>query len=209
MKHLSEKRIAQAQIRFAYLGQITFRSQFGGYGVLANGIMFALVSEGEMYLRASQCAECLFRSYGMHSLVYAKRGIPVALRYYWIAPELWEDDETLTQFAYLAYQGAEDDLNSKNQKTTRLKDLPNLSAGLERLLWKVGIKNADELRTEGAKCSYLKLKALKSALGVNILLSLAGAISGDHHAVLPQGIKNELLQWFRDVGSVGRPQYDN
>ncbi len=30
MKIMSEKRIAQAQVRFGFLGQITIRSQFGG-----------------------------------------------------------------------------------------------------------------------------------------------------------------------------------
>lgn len=47
MKIMSEKRIAQAQVRFGFLGQITIRSQFGGYGLLVNSIMFAVVSEGE------------------------------------------------------------------------------------------------------------------------------------------------------------------
>lgn len=82
MKIMSEKRIAQAQVRFGFLGQITIRSQFGGYGLLVNSIMFAVVSEGELYLRANDNIEDLFRASGMANLVYAKRGLPVLLRYY-------------------------------------------------------------------------------------------------------------------------------
>ncbi|ANI28776.1 DNA transformation protein tfoX [Yersinia entomophaga] len=209
MKHLSEKRIAQAQDRFAFLGPITFRSQFGGYGLLANGIMFALVSEGEMYLRANERTEYTFKTYGMCCLVYSKRGIPVTLRYYWITPELWQDESNLSAFAQLAYQGAEEDVVTKSRETNRLKDLPNVTIALERLLWKVGIKNADELRSEGAKRTYLRLRALRKSLGINVLLSLAGAITGNHHAVLPRRIRNELMEWFDDVGMPVSACYKN
>ncbi|CBY27715.1 DNA transformation protein TfoX [Yersinia enterocolitica subsp. palearctica Y11] len=77
-----------------------------------------------------------------------------------------------------------------------MKDLPNLSASLERLLWKVGIQSAAELKLEGAKCCYLKLRTLRRTLGVNVLLALAGAISGHHCAVLPLMLRSELIEWF-------------
>jgi DNA transformation protein and related proteins len=196
MKSASENKIMQAQSRFDFLGQITARSQFGGYGLLANGIMFAVVSEGELYLRANDKVENQFRARGMTNLVYAKRGLPVLLRYYWVDALLWDDVHTLHNFVQWAYQGAKAEVLSKKRPTVRLKDLPNLSASLERLLWKVGIKNAAELRLEGAKRCYLKLRALRRSLGVNILLALAGAISGYHYAALPLMMRSELIEWF-------------
>ncbi len=87
------------------------------------------------------------------------------------------DNDTLINFVQLAYQGAVTEALNKKYRALRLKDLPNLSIGIERLLWKVGIKNVSELRLKGAKSSYLQLRALKSSLGVNILLALAGAIN--------------------------------
>ncbi|MFA3779419.1 TfoX/Sxy family DNA transformation protein [Yersinia sp. 1652 StPb PI] len=196
MENASENKIMQAQDRFDFLGKITVRSQFGGYGLLANGIMFAVVSDGELYLRANNKIETLFRSRGMSNFVYAKRGLPVLLRYYWVDSALWSDECTLSHFATRAYQGAKAEFLSKKGPTVRLKDLPNLSASLERLLWKAGIKNAAELRREGAKCCYLKLRALRRSLGVNVLLALAGAISGHHYAVLPLLMRSELIEWF-------------
>lgn len=196
METASENKIMQAQGRFDFLGKITVRSQFGGYGLLANGIMFAVVSDGELYLRANNKIENLFRSRGMSNLVYAKRGLPVLLRYYWVDSALWEDVCTLSHFATRAYQGAKAEVLSKKGPTVRLKDLPNLSASLERLLWKVGIKNAAELRREGAKRCYLKLRTLKCSLGINVLLARAGAISGHHYAVLPLLMRSELIEWF-------------
>ncbi len=59
METASENKIIQAQGRFDFLGKITVRSQFGGYGLLANGIMFAVVSDGELYLRANNKIENL------------------------------------------------------------------------------------------------------------------------------------------------------
>ncbi|CNL08635.1 TfoX/Sxy family DNA transformation protein [Yersinia alsatica] len=196
MKNVSERMIVRAQSHFDFLGQITVRSQFGGYGLLANGIMFAVVSEGELYLRGNDQVENLFRTREMTNLIYAKRGLPVLLRYYWVDTLLWSDDLALRHFAKLAYQGAKAEVLSKKGPAVRLKDLPNLSASLERLLWKVGIKSAAELRIEGAKCCYLKLRALRRSLGVNILLSLAGAISGHHYAALPLMMRSELIEWF-------------
>ncbi|CNH20423.1 TfoX/Sxy family DNA transformation protein [Yersinia pekkanenii] len=209
MKNTSENKIIQAQICFDFLGNITVRSQFGGYGLLANGIMFALVSEGELYLRAHDKVENLFRARGMTNLVYAKRGLPVLLRYYWVDSLLWDDVSTLHNFARQAYQGAKAEVLSKKGPAVRLKDLPNLSASLERLLWKVGIKNATELRLEGAKCCYLKLRALRRSLGVNVLLALAGAISGYHHAALPLMMRSELIEWFEiHIHSPKTTQYE-
>ncbi|CND44202.1 TfoX/Sxy family DNA transformation protein [Yersinia pseudotuberculosis] len=209
MKNMSEKRIAQAQVRFGFLGQITIRSQFGGYGLLVNSIMFAVVSEGELYLRANDNVEDLFRASGMANLVYAKRGLPVLLRYYRVDTSLWNDGLRLHHFVRQAYEGAKIDVLSKKGPVVRLKDLPNLSASLERLLWKVGIKNATELRLEGAKCCYLKLRALRRSLGVNILLALAGAISGYHYAALPLIMRSELIEWFeKHIHPAKAPLYE-
>ncbi|OVZ76072.1 DNA transformation protein tfoX [Yersinia kristensenii] len=196
MENVSKSKIMQAQSRFDFLGQITVRSQFGGYGLLANGIMFAVVSEGELYLRANDLIEDFFRNRGMANLIYAKRGLPVLLRYYRVDAFLWDDDLALRHFVTLAYQGAKSEVLSKKCPPARLKDLPNLSASLERLLWKAGITSVAALRLEGAKRCYLKLRTLRCSLGFNVLLALAGAISGHHYAVLPLVMRSELMEWF-------------
>lgn len=82
-------RVAQAKACFDALGNITTRSQFGGYGLLADGVMFAVVADGEMYLRATKSLEPEFRSRGMVNMVYSKRGVPIIMRYYWVDHQLW------------------------------------------------------------------------------------------------------------------------
>ena len=209
MKKVSEDKIMQAQCRFDFLGQITVRSQFGGYGLLANNIMFAVVSEGELYLRANDLVESLFRTRGMVNLIYAKRGLPFSLLYYTVYLALWQNNLSFCYFSKHAYQGVIFEVLSKKGPPVRLKDLPNLSASLERLLWKVGIQSAAELKLEGAKRCYLKLRALRRTLGVNVLLALAGAISGHHCAVLPLMMRSELIEWFEiHIRSADVAQYE-
>lgn len=199
MKDISAQKIRQAKSRFTFLGAISYRSQFGGYALLVDGIIFALVSDGELYLRANDEIENIFQTRKMSNLVYAKRGIPVLLRYYFVDSTLWEDQDLLFHFVRLAYESSKAEILHKESQPVRLKDLPNLNVSIERLLWKVGIKSAEELKIEGAKCSYLKIRSLNKSLGVNVLLSLAGAINGYHYAVLPPVLRNELLEWYEEI----------
>ena len=86
----SKKRILQCMELFASLGNIRARSQFGGYSLSANRVMFALVSDGELYLRASHETEEYFCEQGMERLIYRKRGMAVLLRYFKVSKAQWE-----------------------------------------------------------------------------------------------------------------------
>ncbi|WP_049854902.1 TfoX/Sxy family DNA transformation protein [Dickeya fangzhongdai] len=198
MKELCEKRILQAKSVFAPLGNILSRSQFGGYSIAADGVIFALVSSGELYLRAAQHNEDFFLDRQTPKLIYTKRGLPVPLNYYLVGEVLWRDEPGLLELASQSLQGARQDKTAK-KRCIRLKDLPNINHDLERLLWKVGIRNIDELHRLGAKTSYLKLRSVSQNLSVNVLLALAGAICGVHQAALPQGMRSELIEWFEST----------
>ncbi|SLM62154.1 MULTISPECIES: TfoX/Sxy family DNA transformation protein [Dickeya] len=204
MKNLCEKRILQAKSVFAPLGHILSRSQFGGYSIAADGVIFALVSAGELYLRASPDNEDFFLARQTPKLVYTKRGIPVPLNYYLVTEALWQREASLLALGMQSLQGAQHD-KAARKRCARLKDLPNINHDLERLLWKVGIRNIDELHRLGAKTSYLKLRAVSQHLSVNVLLALAGAICGVHQAALPQGVRSELIEWFERHAPSCRP----
>lgn len=157
MKGKSTGRIAQAKACFCALGTITTRSQFGGYGVLADGIMFAVIAEGELYLRATEGLESVFRSRGMVNMVYSKRGVPITMRYYWVDETLWRDRDELVGLAWQAIREARREQEIKADNQSRLKTLPNIDINMERLLWRAGIRNVYDLRLNGAKRSYLRL----------------------------------------------------
>ncbi len=56
MKSLSYKRIYKSQEYLATLGTIEYRSLFGSYSLTVDDTVFAMVSDGELYLRA--CERC-------------------------------------------------------------------------------------------------------------------------------------------------------
>lgn len=199
MKGGSTPRITQAKAYFAILGEITTRSQFGGYGLLADGIMFAVIAENELYLRATDHLEPLFLARGMVKMTYLKRGMPMVMRYYWVDGSLWQEPKTLLAFAWQAFHDASRELKLKKRGRDRLKDLPNIDASMERLLWMAGIHNSYELRLLGAKGCYLKLSKLNKGLGVKVLIALAGAIAGYHHAALPKQQRETLTLWFNET----------
>lgn len=193
----SKKRILQCMELFASLGNIRARSQFGGYSLSANRVMFALVSDGELYLRASHETEEYFCEQGMERLIYRKRGMAVLLRYFKVSKAQWEKPRALRQMAMLSLRGMQRDIDRrKNNEAGRLKDLPNLTLALERMLWEVGIENSDDLRLQGACVTYEKLCAVKKDLSINILMALEGAILGFHEAALPMASRELLTQWY-------------
>lgn len=198
MNQLCKKRILQSKFSFSSLGGITTRSQFGGYSIAVNKTIFALISGGELYLRANKRCEAHFHERNMPRLIYTKRGMPVPLNYYLVDDNLWEDQSQLLQLATLSYEEALQD-HAQREEEMRLKDLPNLNHDIERLLWKAGIENIQALQEYGAKECYLKLKAVSKNTSVNLLLALAGAICRTHQAALPKGVRNELIEWFHHI----------
>ncbi|MFF6009296.1 MULTISPECIES: TfoX/Sxy family DNA transformation protein [unclassified Rahnella] len=194
----SKKRILQCTELFASLGNIRARSQFGGYSLSADRVMFALVSDGELYLRASDETEQYFCELGMERLIYRKRGMPVFLRYFKVSKAQWEKPRKLRQMAMLSLTGMQHDINKrKKNEAGRLKDLPNLTLALEKLLWEVGIENSGDLKSLGSCLTYKKLCTVKKDLGINILMALEGAILGFHEAALPMSSRESLIQWYR------------
>ncbi len=188
-------RISQAVPFFAPLGVISSRSQFGGYSIAADQVMFGLILDGELYLRGTRQSEHIFLAEGMQKLVYTKRGVPVSLNYYHVDEHLWTKGDRLLALARHALDESRLGRCAK-AASPRLKDLPNIGQGIERLLWKAGIQDIESLRYYGAKSSYLKLREIKQNLSVKVLFALEGALSGRHSAALPQMQRSELLEWF-------------
>jgi DNA transformation protein len=158
--------------------------------------MFAVIAGNELYLRATPDLEPVFRERGMVSMIYSKRGAPVALRYYWVNESMWQDRQELFALAWQAMRAARKELQDKKYGDERLRDLPNIDIGMERSLWQAGIRGVYDLRLFGARRSYLKLLQQQNHLGLKALLALAGAISGFHEAALPTELREDLTEWF-------------
>lgn len=191
----SYQRIIQSKQQLAALGNITVRSQFGGYSLAVEKVVFALITDGELYLRASETLTRYLRTQSLTPLVIDKRGIAVELRYYHIDEALWNNQPLLIRLSKSALALAQQQ-KSARQNNVRLKDLPNLGIRMEMLLREIGINSVYALREAGAKRCWLRLRMRNQHLGLNCLMALQGAISGHHQAALPAEIKEELRNWF-------------
>lgn len=194
MKKRSYARIHQSKECLSPLGEIGCRSLFGGYSLTVENVVFAMVSEGELYLRACEQTEVYFVKRASQPLLYNKRGRTIELNYYRVDEGLWSDREKLVQLSMDALFSARRE-KSRQRAQQRLKDLPNLTHSLEMMLWEVGIADVRTLHAFGAKRSWIKLRGVKKGLGVQVLLALAGAICGIHEAALPAATRQELVEW--------------
>ena len=88
--------LAFAEDLFSGLGQVQARRMFGGAGLYAGGVMFALIDEGRIYLKTDAALQADLAAAGAVSWIYAERrgpkaGVPVETSD-WSLPEPALDD---------------------------------------------------------------------------------------------------------------------
>ena len=78
------------------LGGVAARRMFGGAGLFRDGVMFALISDEVLYLKADATTVPAFEAENLGPFTYGtKKGYRV-LTSYWLAPErLLDDDEEM------------------------------------------------------------------------------------------------------------------
>ena len=201
MKKISYERIYKSQEYLSPLGEIHHRALFGGYTLAVDDAVFAMVSDGELYLRACEESATYCVKHPSSFLTLVKRGRPVLLNYYRVDEGLWQDRQKLLQLSSYALDAARKERSLRYQRN-RLKDLPNLTFQIEVLLYEAGITNEETLRELGAKTSCLKIRSKNRALSIKVLFALEGAIEGMHEAALPANIRRELTEWFNTLPEV-------
>lgn len=199
MKKISKLRFLQFQECLSPLGKISSRPLFGGYSLAIDNTVFAMVTEGEIYLRVCEQSAAYRVEHQSPMLTMRKNGRPVALKYYRIDEGLWRDSEMLFHLSELSLHTARRE-KQHQRDSTRLKDLPNISFHMELMLIHAGIADAQMLRDAGAEKSWLKLREQNKGLSINVLESLAGAIAGIHAAALPAQRRQELREWANQQG---------
>ncbi|HEB1800158.1 TPA: TfoX/Sxy family DNA transformation protein [Escherichia albertii] len=204
MKSLSYKRIYKSQEYLATLGTIEYRSLFGSYSLTVNDTVFAMVADGELYLRACEQSVQYCVKHPPVWLTYKKCGRPVTLNYYRVDESLWRNQQKLVRLSKYSLDAALKEKCTRNN-LQRLKDLPNMSYHLESILGEVGIKDVRTLRILGAKMCWLRLRQHNSQVTEKILFMLEGAIIDIHEAALPVARRQELAEWAESI--VPKPEF--
>jgi DNA transformation protein len=88
--------LAFAEDLFSGLGAVQARRMFGGAGLYAGGLMFALVDEGRIFLKTDSALQADLEAAGAESWIYTERSGPKAgvpqQTSYWSLPESALDD---------------------------------------------------------------------------------------------------------------------
>jgi DNA transformation protein and related proteins len=78
---------------FDRIGPIGIRKMFGGYGVYHEGLMFGLVADDTLYLKADATNARYFEEQGLGPFEYRKHGKTIRMSYYQAPDGIMDDRE--------------------------------------------------------------------------------------------------------------------
>ncbi len=92
---------------FSNFPSISVRRMFGGHGVFLDGLMFALESGGELYLKADDLTIPKLAAENSEPFVYTARGREIALSYWKLPERLYDEMDAFEAFARDAFAAAQ------------------------------------------------------------------------------------------------------
>ena len=90
----------------APLGPVTARKMFGGYGLYHDGLMFALIGDETLYIKADDANRDKFIAAGSEPFLYHKKGKQYSMSYYRAPAEALDDTDAMYEWARLGYDAA-------------------------------------------------------------------------------------------------------
>src|SRR5210317_446257 len=91
---------------FVLFGPVQARRMFGGYGIFHDGLMFALVADEVLYLKADGKSSSEFEKRGLSQFGYEKNSKIINLSYYVAPEEIFNDPEEAKVWASLAFDAS-------------------------------------------------------------------------------------------------------
>jgi DNA transformation protein len=100
---------------FEEFGQVQTRPMFGGYGVYFEGVMFGLVADDCLYLKADETSRKAFLARGLTLFEYHRNGKTIKMSYYLAPEEMFEEPSEAAKWARLAYQAGSHAQNKRRR----------------------------------------------------------------------------------------------
>ena len=101
---------------FERFGPITTRKMFGGHGIYHDGLMFALVADDTLYLKADSENTAHFEKLGLGPFEYDKGGKLVKMSYFQAPEDIFEDRGLAATWAARSFEAA---LRAQRKKKRR------------------------------------------------------------------------------------------
>lgn len=106
----------------APLGGVSLRRLFGGIGVFKEAIMFGLVADDVLYLKADDETSGRFAAEDCGPFIYDGRGKAVAMPYWRLPDRLLDEPDEFAAWARIAFDVAV--RTAKPKRATRTKQKP-------------------------------------------------------------------------------------
>lgn len=106
---------------FESFGPITSRAMFGGYGIYHDGLMFGLVADEVLYLKADKESIPLFENEGLGPFLYEKNGKAMPMSYYQAPDEIYDDLDVAKHWARIGFDAALRNRKPKKQSKSQFK----------------------------------------------------------------------------------------
>ena len=88
------------------IGPVGAKRMFGGHGIFLDGLMFALIADSTLYLKADKTSENDFKTKGLEAFTYNKKGKEYSMSYFQAPEETLEDSDEMNVWANKAYAAA-------------------------------------------------------------------------------------------------------
>ena len=91
---------------FEPFGPVNPRRMFGGLGIFHDGVMIALVADGQLFMKADEQTIALFEDAGSQAFVYSGKGKPVQMSYWSLPEDAYDDPDVMREWAERAHSAA-------------------------------------------------------------------------------------------------------
>ena len=89
---------------FRQFGTIQARKMFSGYGLYHDGVMFGLVADETLYLKADDTIAHYFESKGLDQFEYSRGDKIVKMSYYLAPVDIFDDSEEAAMWARRSFE---------------------------------------------------------------------------------------------------------
>jgi DNA transformation protein and related proteins len=101
---------------FEEFGSIRSRRMFGGHGIYHDDLMFALVADDELYLKADDKSAENFTNLDLQQFAYQKNDKSMKMSYFMAPEEIFDDPNLALKWATLTFDAA---LRNKKKKLVK------------------------------------------------------------------------------------------
>lgn len=91
---------------FAPVGAVAVKRMFGGFGIFADGMMFALYGRSHIFLKADEETAQLFADEGCEEFLYSRGEKTMSLGYWSLPDQALDDADELVVWSRLALAAA-------------------------------------------------------------------------------------------------------